>query len=180
VIELFYQVFDKGSLEDGEGREIDFKNTVIIMTSNVGTDQMMKLCADPAHPPDPDELIEKLRPTLLRAFKPAFLGRAIVVPYYPIGDEAMRRIIELQLGRIRTRLQENNRVRFTYDDALVAEIARRCTEVESGARNVDHILTRTLLPEISREYLSRMASEASISRVHVSVDDGGRFGYQVD
>jgi type VI secretion system protein VasG len=180
VIELFYQVFDKGSLEDGEGREIDFKNTVIIMTSNVGTDQMMKLCADPAHPQDPDELIEKLRPALLRAFKPAFLGRAIVVPYYPIGDEAMRRIIELQLGRIRTRLQDNNRVRFTYDDVLVAEIARRCTEVESGARNVDHILTRTLLPEISREYLSRMASEASISRVHVSVDEGGGFGYQID
>ncbi len=180
VIELFYQVFDKGTLEDGEGREIDFKNTVIIMTSNVATDLVMKLCADPARTPDPDELIEKMRPALLRAFKPAFLGRAIVVPYYPIGDEAMRRIIELQLGRIRTRLQENNRVRFTYDDALVAEIARRCTEVESGARNVDHILTRTLLPEISREYLSRMASEASISRVHVSVDEGGRFGYQID
>ena len=180
VIELFYQVFDKGSLEDGEGREIDFKNTVIIMTSNVGTDQLMKLCADPARLPDADELIEKLRPTLLRAFKPAFLGRAIVVPYYPIGDESMRRIIELQLGRIRTRLLENNRVRFTYDDALVAEIARRCTEVESGARNVDHILTRTLLPEISREYLSRMAAEASISRVHVSVDDAGQLGYQID
>jgi type VI secretion system protein VasG len=180
VIELFYQVFDKGSLEDGEGREIDFKNTVIIMTSNVGTDLMTKLCADPARLPDPDDLMEKLRPTLLRAFKPAFLGRAIVVPYYPIGDESMRRIIELQLGRIRMRLQENNRVRFTYDDALVAEIGRRCTEVESGARNVDHILTRTLLPEISREYLARMASEASISRVHVSVDEGGSFGYQID
>lgn len=180
VIELFYQVFDKGSLEDGEGREIDFKNTVIIMTSNVGTDLMTKLCADPVRLPAPDDLIEKLRPTLLRAFKPAFLGRAIVVPYYPIGDESMRRIIELQLGRIRMRLQENNRVRFTYDDALVAEIGRRCTEVESGARNVDHILTRTLLPEISREYLARMASEASISRVHVSVDEGGSFGYQID
>jgi type VI secretion system protein VasG len=141
---------------------------------------MTKLCADPARLPDPDDLMEKLRPTLLRAFKPAFLGRAIVVPYYPIGDESMRRIIELQLGRIRMRLQENNRVRFTYDDALVAEIGRRCTEVESGARNVDHILTRTLLPEISREYLARMASEASISRVHVSVDEGGSFGYQID
>jgi len=179
VIELFYQVFDKGLLEDAEGREIDFKNTVIIMTSNVGTDQMMKLCADTARQPDPEELVEKLRPTLLRAFKPAFLGRAIVVPYYPIGDESMRRIIELQLGRIRARLQENNRVRFTYDDALVAEIARRCTEVESGARNVDHILTRTLLPEISREYLARMASEASIARVHVAVDEGG-FRYQIE
>jgi type VI secretion system protein VasG len=181
VIELFYQVFDKGVLEDAEGREIDFKNTVIIMTSNVGTDQMMKLCADPARQPASEELVEKLRPALLRAFKPAFLGRAIVVPYYPIGDESMRRIIELQLGRIRARLQENNRVRFTYDDTLVAEIARRCTEVESGARNVDHILTRTLLPEISREYLARMASEASIARVHVGVDeDGGGFRYQIE
>jgi type VI secretion system protein VasG len=180
VTELFYQVFDKGLLEDGEGREIDFKNTVIIMTSNVGTELMMKLCADPDRPPDPEELIEKLRPTLLRAFKPAFLGRAIVVPYYPIGDESMRRIIELQLGRIRTRLHENNRVQFTYDTALVAEIASRCTEVESGARNVDHILTRTLLPEISREYLSRMASEASISRVHVGVDESGGFQYKIE
>jgi type VI secretion system protein VasG len=180
VIELFYQVFDKGSLEDAEGREIDFKNTVIIMTSNVGTDVVAKLCKDPDRRPDPDELIEKLRPSLLRAFKPAFLGRAIVVPYYPIGDDSMRRIIELQLGRIRTRLQENNRVEFSYDEALVGEISRRCTEVESGARNVDHILTRTLLPEISREYLSRVASEASIARVHVSVDEGGRFGYRID
>src|SRR5206468_7719876 len=109
VMELFYQVFDKGVLEDGEGREIDFKNTVILMTSNVGTDQIMKLCADPETRPDPLALMEALRPVLLKVFKPAFLARAIVVPYYPIADEAMRRIIELQLGRIRTRLQENNR-----------------------------------------------------------------------
>jgi type VI secretion system protein VasG len=178
VIELFYQVFDKGRLEDGEGREIDFKNTVIIMTSNVGTDLVMKACAQGR--PEPDELVERLRPSLLRAFKPAFLGRAIVVPYYPIDDDAMRRIIELQLGRIRTRLQENNRVQFTYEDALVAEIARRCTEVESGARNVDHILTRTLLPEISREYLGRMAAGDRIARVHVTVDEQSAFGYQID
>jgi len=180
VIELFYQVFDKGSLEDGEGREIDFKNTVILMTSNVATDLMMKLCADPAQREDPEGLVEKLRPSLLRAFKPAFLGRAIVVPYFPIGDDAMRKIIELQLGRIRTRLHDNNRVRFTYDDALVTEISGRCTEVESGARNVDHILTRTLLPEISREYLTRMAAEARITRVHVGVDEGGRFRYEIE
>src|SRR6185436_164288 len=153
-------------------------NTVIIMTSNVGTDLVMKACAQER--PDPDELVERLRPNLLRAFKPAFLGRAIVVPYYPIDDESMRRIIELQLGRIRTRLQENNRVQFTYDDSLVAEIARRCTEVESGARNVDHILTRTLLPEISREYLGRMATGDRIARVHVTVAEGGGFGYQID
>ena len=179
VMELFYQVFDKGVLEDGEGREIDFKNTVILMTSNAGTDQMMKLCADPENRPDPEALIEALRPTLLRVFKPAFLARAIVVPYYPIADEAMRRIVALQLGRIRTRLHDNNRAEFSYDDALIEEIAGRCTEVESGARNVDHILTRTLLPEISREFLTRMADGQSVSRVHVSVDDGGAFRYEI-
>jgi type VI secretion system protein VasG len=179
VVELFYQVFDKGVLEDAEGREIDFKNTLILMTSNVGTDTIMKLCADPETRPEPEALVDALRPDLLKAFKPAFLGRLIVVPYYPIGDDAMRRIIELQLGRIRTRLQENNRAQFTYDDAVVTEVARRCTEVESGARNVDHILTRTLLPEISREFLARMAAGDSISRVHVSVDGSGGFQYAI-
>jgi type VI secretion system protein VasG len=179
VVELFYQVFDKGVLEDAEGREIDFKNTVILMTSNVGTDTIMKLSADPETRPEPEALVDALRPDLLKAFKPAFLGRLIVVPYYPIGDDAMRRIIELQLGRIRTRLQENNRAQFTYDDAVVTEVARRCTEVESGARNVDHILTRTLLPEVSREFLARMAAGESISKVHVSVDGGGKFQYAI-
>jgi type VI secretion system protein VasG len=139
----------------------------------------MKLCADPETRPEPEALVDALRPDLLKAFKPAFLGRLIVVPYYPIGDDAMRRIIELQLGRIRTRLQENNRAQFTYDDAVVTEVARRCTEVESGARNVDHILTRTLLPEISREFLARMAAGDSISRVHVSVDGSGGFQYAI-
>ena len=108
-------------------------------------------------------------PSTLKVFKPAFLGRMIVVPYYPIGDTALRQIIELQLGRIRSRLQENNRVRFSYDEALVSEVARRCTEVESGARNVDHILTRSLLPEISREFLARLAAGEAIQQVHVKV-----------
>jgi type VI secretion system protein VasG len=179
VMELFYQVFDKGVLEDAEGREIDFKNTVILMTSNVGTDTVMKLCANPGKRPDPEALVEALRPDLLDTFKPAFLGRLIVVPYYPIADDVMRQIIELQLGRIRARLQENNRIQFSYDDTLVAEIARRCTEVESGARNVDHILTRTLLPEISREYLARMAAGETIASVHVAVDAGGGFEYAI-
>jgi type VI secretion system protein VasG len=179
VMELFYQVFDKGVLEDAEGREIDFKNTLILLTSNVGTDTMMKLCADPETRPEPEALVEALRPDLLKVFKPAFLGRMIVVPYYPIADDAMRKIIELQLGRIRTRLLENNRAQFTYDEALVAAIARRCTEVESGARNVDHILTRTLLPEISQEFLARMAAGEGIAKVHVSVDEGGAFRYAI-
>ena len=179
VLELFYQVFDKGVLEDAEGREIDFKNTVILLTSNVGTDTIMKLCADPETRPEPEGLVEALRPDLLKVFKPAFLGRLITVPYYPISDEVMRRIIELQLGKIRSRLQDNNRAQFSYDDALVTAIARRCTEVESGARNVDHILTRTLLPEISREFLARMAEGQAITKVHISVDGDGAFRYEI-
>jgi type VI secretion system protein VasG len=179
VMELFYQVFDKGLLEDGEGREIDFKNTVILLTSNVGTDTIMKLCADPETRPDPEGLVEALRPELLKVFKPALLGRMITVPYYPIADDIMRLIIELQLGRIRTRLQDNNRAQFSYDDALVTAIARRCTEVESGARNVDHILTRTLLPEIAQEFLGRMAEGQTIAKVHISVDGDDRFVYEI-
>ncbi|HKY09185.1 MAG TPA: type VI secretion system ATPase TssH [Candidatus Binatia bacterium] len=179
VMELFYQVFDKGMLEDGEGREIDFKNTLILMTSNAGTDTIAKLCADPDTKPEPEALAEALRPDLLKVFKPAFLGRAIIVPYYPIADDIMKRIIELQLGRIQKRLFENHRAQFSYDAALVDEVARRCTEVESGARNVDHILTRTLLPEISREFLARMASGEAIGKVHVSVGDQGKFRYEI-
>jgi type VI secretion system protein VasG len=179
VMELFYQVFDKGMLEDAEGRDIDFKNTLILMTSNVGTDTIMKLCADPQTRPDPEALVEALRPDLLKVFKPAFLGRTIVVPYYPIADDVMRQIIKLQVGRIRRRLWENHRAQFSYDDALVEAIASRCTEVESGARNVDHILTRTLLPEMSREFLARMAAGEAISKVHVAVDSAGGFRYEV-
>jgi type VI secretion system protein VasG len=179
VMELFYQVFDKGMLEDGEGREIDFKNTLILMTSNAGTDTFMKLCADPETRPELETLAEALRPDLLKVFKPAFLGRAIVVPYYPIADDVMRKIIELQLGRIQKRLFENHRAEFSYDPALVDEVASRCTEVESGGRNVDHILTRTLLPEISWEFLARMANGEAIARVHVSVGDRGQFQYQI-
>jgi type VI secretion system protein VasG len=179
VMELFYQVFDKGMLEDGEGREIDFKNTLILMTSNAGTDTIAKLCADPETRPEPEALAEALRPDLLKVFKPAFLGRAIIVPYYPIADDIMKKIIELQLGRIQKRLFENHRAQFSYDPALVSEVARRCTEVESGARNVDHILTRTLLPEISKEFLAKMANGEGISRVHVSVGSQGGFQYQI-
>ena len=179
VMELFYQVFDKGMLEDGEGREIDFKNTVILLTSNSGTETIMKLSADPDTKPDPEALIEAIRPDLLQVFKPALLGRMVVVPYYPISDSVMREIIRLQLGRISARLDENHGAKFSYDDTVVNEIANRCKEVESGARNVDHILTRTLLPEMSGEFLSRMAAGASVGRVHVTVGDGGKFQYDI-
>ncbi len=179
VMELFFQVFDKGMLEDGEGREIDFKNTVILLTSNVGTDTVMKLCADPDTRPDSHGLAEALRPDLLKVFPPALLGRMIVVPYYPITDDVMKQIIRLQLSRIAQRMRENHKAQFSYTDALVESVAGRCREVESGARNVDHILTRTLLPEMSEAFLTRMANGEAISKVHVTVDDKGAFQYEI-
>jgi type VI secretion system protein VasG len=174
VMELFYQVFDKGMLE-----EIDFKNTVILLTSNTAPDTVMKLCADPDTKPLPDSLVEAIRPELIRVFKPALLGRMVVVPYYPITDEVMREIIRLQLDRISRRLEENHGADFSYDPQVVDEVASRCKEVESGARNVDHILTRSLLPEMSGEFLSRMATGNNVKRVHVSVADDGNFQYAV-
>jgi type VI secretion system protein VasG len=179
VMELFYQVFDKGVLEDGEGREIDFKNTVILLTSNVCSETIMSLCADPETAPEPDALLGAIRPELLKVFKAALLGRMAVVPYYPIADGAMREIVRLQLGRVGSRLAENHGASFEYDEAVVEAIAERCREVESGARNVDHILTRTLLPELSGEFLSRLASGQPIDHVRVGMGDGGRFTYEV-
>jgi len=178
VMELFYQVFDKGVLEDGEGREIDFKNTVILLTSNTGTDTVMKLCADPETRPDPAVLVAALRPELLKVFKPALLGRMVTVPYYPITDDVMREIIKLQLGRIGRRITENHGAEFVYDDDVITEIVNRCKEVESGARNVDRILTGTLLPEMSGEFLSRMAISQAVARVRVGISDGG-FRYEI-
>jgi len=179
VLELFFQVFDKGMLEDGEGREIDFKNTVILLTSNVGTDIIQKASADEETRPEPEALVEMLRPELLKHFPPAFLGRLIVIPYYGISDAIMRQIIQLQLGRIQSRIRANHRAQLTYSDDLIDAIKARCTEVDSGARNVEHILTRTLLPEISREVLSRMASDEAFTSVHIATDGNGGFRYTV-
>jgi type VI secretion system protein VasG len=173
VMELFYQVFDKGMLEDGEGRRIDFKNTVIILTSNLGTDTIMKACADEETTPDWQGLNDMLRPELVKHFKPAFIGRLKVVPYYPITDKNMRLIVKLKLNRVAKRLMENRNVSFVYDEGLIESIAGRCKEVESGARNVDHILTNTLLPEMSKELLSRMARGEQIKEVKVSLSGEG-------
>ena len=178
VMELFYQVFDKGMMEDGEGREIDFKNTIIILTTNAGTDTMAKLSADPETMPSPEGLVKALKPELNKIFKPAFLGRLVIIPYLPIRDENMKLIINLKLGKIQRRIQENHKIALTYDGALVDEVAKRCTEVESGARNVDNILTNTLLPEISRQLLGRMAEGESMERIHVGVGSDGAFIYQ--
>jgi type VI secretion system protein VasG len=179
VQDVFYQVFDKGMLRDGEGRDIDFKNTIIIMTSNAGTDAIHKLCADPETMPDAAGLAEALRPDLLKIFKPAFLGRVTLVPYFPLGDEIMKQIVELQLKRIAKRVAENYKAKFAYEPALVDGIAARCKEVESGARNIDHILTRGLLPEMAGHFLSRMAEGLALKSVDVSMDASGGFQYRM-
>lgn len=179
VMELFFQVFDKGMLEDGEGREIDFKNCIILLTSNVGTDTIMKLCADPDTTPSPEGLVEAVKPELVKAFKPALLGRMVTVPYYPISDEILRLIIKLQLGKIKNRIADNHGAQFSYDDSVISTVAERCTDVDSGARNVYNILTGTLLPEMSGEVLSRMASGEGIKSVHVTVGEGGNFAYDI-
>jgi len=173
VMELFFQVFDKGTLEDGEGRRIDFKNTLIILTSNLGTDLIMKLCADEETMPDWQSMTEMIRPELLKRFKPAFLGRLKVVPYYPISDRIMRLIVKLKLNKIARRMKENRNVSFVYEEGLIEHIASRCTEVDSGARNVDHILTNSLLPEMSREILSRMASGEQLREVRLTLSGEG-------
>jgi type VI secretion system protein VasG len=177
VLELFYQVFDKGNMEDGEGREIDFKNTIIILTSNACTDLLMKLTADPETTPSADGLAKALKPELNKIFKPAFMGRLVTVPYFPLRDEAMKQIVTLKLAKIQRRIRDNHKIELTYDPAVVAEVAKRCTEVESGARNVDNILTNTMLPDVSRYLLSRMAERQKPSSIHVSVGENGAFSY---
>jgi type VI secretion system protein VasG len=173
VLELFFQVFDKGRMEDGEGRMIDFKNTIILLTSNVGTDLIMNMCKDPELMPNPEGIAKALREPLLKAFPAAFLGRLVVVPYYPLSDEVVRKIVRLQLRRIENRILENHHIPFTYDDDVVELVNSRCTEVESGARMVDAILSHTLLPEISSEILSRMMEGHELTRIHVGVEDAG-------
>jgi len=177
VLELFYQVFDKGHMEDGEGRVIDFKNNIIILTTNACTDQMMKLCADPETAPSPQALVQALKPEMNKIFKPAFLGRMVVVPYYPVRDEALKKIIVLKLNKIQRRIQENHKISLTYDDKFIDAVASRCTEVESGARNVDNILTNSLLPDISRQILGRMAEGEKLSSIHVGIGEAGAFVY---
>jgi type VI secretion system protein VasG len=179
VLELFFQVFDKGRMEDGEGREIDFRNTIIILTSNACFETIMGLMADPETAPAPEALAAALKPELNRIFKPAFLGRLVIVPYFPVRDKALRKIIELKLAKIERRLLDSHRLTFSYDQTVVGEIASRCTEVESGARNVDNILTNTMLPEISREILGRLAEGQRPDSVHVGFDGRG-FTYNLN
>ncbi len=176
VHEIFFQVFDKGWMEDGEGRVIDFKNTLILLTTNAGTEMISGLCADPELMPEPEGIAKALREPLLKVFPPALLGRLVVIPYYPLNDEMIGAIARLQLGRIKKRIAESHKVPFSYDDEVIKLIASRCTELESGGRMIDAILTNTVLPKISEEFLTRMMEGKPIERVHVSVADG-EFGY---
>jgi type VI secretion system protein VasG len=179
VQDIFYQVFDKGTLRDGEGRDIDFKNTIILMTTNAGTELIKSLCSDPDTAPDPDAFAAALHPELMKTFKPAFLGRVTVIPYYPLSGEVMRKIISLKLGKIGQRVQEHYRATFSYTTDLVDTIARRCAEVDTGARNIDHILSRTLLPQMSAEFLARMAEGKGIRDVWVRVGEDETFRYDI-
>ena len=180
VQDVFFQVFDKGNMKDGEGRDIDFKNTVIIMTSNAGTDLIARLFADPAMAPDAAGLAEALRPELSEYFKPAFLGRVTLVPYFPLPDAIIRKIVTMQLNRIGQRVHSSYAAAFDYDPALVDVIAARCTESSSGARNIENILSRTLLPELSSYVLAELAEGREIDRVSVGLQPDGSLRYQIN
>ena len=179
VLELFFQVFDKGRMEDAEGREIDFKNTIIILTTNAGTDTIMTLCDDPETIPTWEGLGKALKPELDQVFKPAFLGRTVIVPFFPLRDEPLKKIVRLKVNKIKKRLAETREIDLTWEEAVVDEIAQRCTEVESGARNIDNILTNTVLPDLSRVLLEAMIGGEEPETVSVSVGEGGDFDYQL-
>jgi type VI secretion system protein VasG len=172
VHELFFQVFDKGWMEDGEGRQINFKNTIILLTSNVGSDLIAGMCRDPELMPGPEGIAKALREPLLKVFPAALLGRLVVIPYYPLSDDMIGNIVRLQLGRIARRVAEHHGIPFTYDEDAVKLIVGRCTEVESGGRMIDAILTNTVLPAISREFLVRTMEGQPLTGVELGASDG--------
>ena len=180
VHEIFFQVFDKGVMEDGEGRRIDFKNTIILLTSNVGSDLITRLCMEAEEQPVPEDVAAALRPSLLKVFPAALLGRLTVVPYYPLDDGILKSIIQLQLSRIEKRLLQTHGTEFTYTKGVIELISARCTELESGGRMIDAILTQTLLPDISREFLNRLIGGTPVRKIHVLAGSDGSFLYQFD
>ena len=171
VHEIFFQVFDKGIMKDSEGLDIDFKNTIILLTSNAGTDLVMKLCKDPTLRPEPKALAEAIRPELRKVFPDALIGRLAIVPYYPLNDEMIRSIIGLQMSKIRQRVKEGHGIPYTYDDSVTDLIVSRVTEIDSGARAIDAIITRTMLPRIGKELLERLIEGRPVTRVHVGVEN---------
>jgi type VI secretion system protein VasG len=179
VHEIFFQVFDKGWMEDAEGRYIDFKNTIIILTSNAAQDVIINMCKDPELMPNAEGLEKAMRGPLTKVFPDALLNRLVVVPYYPISKEMLHTIIKLNLRKVEKRVQENHKVPFSYDEAVPELISQRCTELERGARMVDALITNTLLPEIGHEFLTRLAAGSEIKRVHVAAKDGN-FAFAFD
>jgi type VI secretion system protein VasG len=166
-------------MEDGEGRVIDFKNTLILLTTNVGSDLIMSMCKDPELMPEPEGIAKALRPELLKVFPAALLGRIVTIPFFPLSDTMLREIIRLQLGRIQKRIGQNHKVPFTYTDDVLKLVASRCSELESGGRMIDAILTNTVLPRISQEILTRLMEGKTPARVAISVTDGD-FSYAFD
>ena len=179
VQDIFYQVFDKGTLKDGTGRDIDFRNTVILLATNAGTDVIKELCKDTELRPDPAAFADAVFPELLKTFKPAFLGRVKIIPYYPLSDEVLRNIIKLKVGKIVRRVREHYRADLTFSDSFTDEIARRCTESDIGARQIDNVLAKTLQPELAAQFLARLAAQEPFTKAHVSVHDDGKFVYQL-
>jgi type VI secretion system protein VasG len=179
VHELFFQVFDKGWMEDGEGRLIDFKNTIILLTSNAGSEMIMSLCKDPELMPEPEAIAKALREPLLKVFPAALLGRIVTIPYFPLSETMLGQIVKLQLNRIKKRVEANHGVPFLFDDEVVKLVVSRCNEIESGGRVIDALLTNTVLPRISHEYLTRLATGAPLHKVALSVE-AGDFAYAFD
>ncbi|MEP6652699.1 MAG: AAA family ATPase [Myxococcales bacterium] len=177
--EIFFQVFDKGWMEDGEGRLIDLKNTLILLTSNVGSELIMNMCKDPELLPEAEGIAKALREPLLKTFPAALLGRIVTIPYYPLSDDMIGNIARLQLARVTKRIGETHRIPLTYDDQVVKLIVSRCTELESGGRMIDAILTNTLLPRISNELLTRMMESRAATRIAVTAPKGD-FEYAFD
>ncbi|VTU32000.1 Chaperone protein ClpB [Variovorax sp. SRS16] len=179
VHEIFFQVFDKGWMEDGEGRMIDFKNTIILLTTNAGSELVMSMCRDPELLPEPNALADALKAPLMKVFPPALLGRIVTIPYYPLSPDMMKKIVRLQLGRIKKRVETNHGVPFEYSEAVVEQVVARCQDPESGGRVIDAILTNTVLPTISVEYLQRLAAGGEIRRVALDVKES-EFTYAFD
>lgn len=179
VQDIFYNLLDKGTIKDGEGRDIDFRNTVIIMTSNAGEEHIRVMCAAGEELPEPDILLDNFRPQLLQYFKPAFLGRTTVIPYYPLSDDDLMKICKINMNRINKRIKDHYNAEFSYDEDLMLHIVARSQEVDTGARNIENILTRTMLPELASECLSRMANSEAITKIHVTVNEEEKFGYQI-
>jgi type VI secretion system protein VasG len=179
VHEVFFQVFDKGVMEDGEGRVIDFKNTLILLTSNAGSELIMDLCSDPDLLPEPEGITKALREPLLKIFPAALLGRLVTIPYYPLSPDMIAKITVLQLNRIKKRVMESHNVPFEYTDAVVDKIVERCQELESGGRMIDAIVTNTMLPDISAEFLRRLMEGKEVEKVSIDITDGD-FSYSFE